>query len=98
MDILMVIFPDDRAADNHRRPDGAVDARPHRVDPGRIQHRRERHQVVDLYNYNLCAGAVGDVGKKLDAVRAAVRHSYPTADISDMLAEIERGYGVSDRR
>jgi hypothetical protein len=41
---------------------------------------------------------VGDVGKKLDAVRAAVRHSYPTADINDMLVEIERGYGVSDRQ
>jgi hypothetical protein len=41
---------------------------------------------------------VGNVGKKLDCVRAAARHSYPTADIDDMLAEIERGYGVSDRR
>jgi hypothetical protein len=30
----------------------------------------------------------GNVGKKLDAVRAATRHSYPTADINDMLAEI----------
>jgi hypothetical protein len=27
---------------------------------------------------------VGDVGKKLDTVRAATRHSYPTADINDM--------------
>jgi len=41
---------------------------------------------------------VGNVGKKLDAVRAAARHSYPTGDINDMLAEIERGYGVADRR
>jgi hypothetical protein len=41
---------------------------------------------------------VGNVGKKLDSVRAAARHSYPTADINDMLAEIERGYGVSDHR
>ena len=41
---------------------------------------------------------VGNVGKKLDAVRAATRHSYPTADINDMLAEIERGYGASERR
>ena len=41
---------------------------------------------------------VGNVGKKLDSVRAAARHSYPTADSNDMLAEIERGYGVSDRR
>ena len=41
---------------------------------------------------------VGSVGKKLDTVRAAARHSYPTADVKDMLAEIDRGYDVSDRR
>ena len=35
----------------------------------------------------------GDVGKKLDAVRAAARHAYPTADIDEMLAHIESGYG-----
>jgi hypothetical protein len=40
---------------------------------------------------------VGDAGKKLDVVRAAARHSFPTADIDDMLAEIERGYGGNDR-
>ena len=42
--------------------------------------------------------SVGNVDKKLDAVRAATRHSHPTADINDMLAEIERGYGIADRR
>lgn len=31
--------------------------------------------------------------KKLAAVRAAVRHEFPTADIEVMLAEIESGYG-----
>ena len=41
---------------------------------------------------------LGDPGKKLDVVRAAARHAYPTADIEDMLAEIERGYGVAERR
>jgi hypothetical protein len=41
---------------------------------------------------------VGDSGKKLDVVRAATRHSYPTADIDTMLAEIEHGYGVTERR
>lgn len=35
----------------------------------------------------------GDVRKKLDVVRAAARHSYPTADIDQMIAEIEDGYG-----
>lgn len=29
---------------------------------------------------------------KLKAVRRAVAHSFPTADIDQMLAEIERGY------
>ena len=30
--------------------------------------------------------------RKLAAIRAAERHSFPTADIDQMLAEIERGY------
>jgi len=33
-----------------------------------------------------------DTLKKLETVRAAVRHEFPTGDISTMLAEIERGY------
>ena len=35
----------------------------------------------------------GDAERKLAAIRAADRHGYPTADIDQMLAEIERGYG-----
>ena len=34
----------------------------------------------------------GNVSLKLKAIRAAARHSYPTADIDTMLAEIEAGY------
>lgn len=30
--------------------------------------------------------------KKLDTVRAAARHQFPTADIDRMLQEIEQGY------
>ncbi|MCC6198248.1 MAG: antitoxin [Burkholderiales bacterium] len=30
--------------------------------------------------------------KKLDVVRAAVRHEFPSGDIECMLEEIERGY------
>jgi hypothetical protein len=33
-----------------------------------------------------------DVGKKLAVVRAAVQFNGPTADIEQMLEEIERGY------
>lgn len=36
---------------------------------------------------------VGSVGKKLDVIRSAVRHEYPTNDIEGMLADIERGLG-----
>jgi hypothetical protein len=39
---------------------------------------------------------LGDVGKKLEIVRAAAKHEYPTADIDTMLAEIEKGY-LADR-
>lgn len=36
--------------------------------------------------------------KKLDAVRAAARHAFPSPDIDQMLDEIERGYlGESSR-
>jgi hypothetical protein len=35
---------------------------------------------------------VNPASKKLQAVRAAVRCSYPTGDIDQMLAEIETGY------
>ena len=34
----------------------------------------------------------GDVKKKLAVVRRAATHAYPTADIEQMLDEIERGH------
>ena len=36
---------------------------------------------------------LGDTGKKLDAVREAAKLEFPTADIDEMLVQIERGYG-----
>jgi hypothetical protein len=36
----------------------------------------------------------GGIGKKLEVIRAAARHDYPSGDIDDMLAEIEKGYGA----
>jgi hypothetical protein len=33
-----------------------------------------------------------DIGKKLDAIRAAARHNFPSGDIEAMLTEIESGY------
>jgi hypothetical protein len=39
------------------------------------------------------AVAQGNADRKLAAIRAAHRHAYPTADIDQMLAEVEAGYG-----
>ena len=40
---------------------------------------------------------MADAGRKVQAVREAAGHSYPTADIDVMLREIEQGYsGVHD--
>lgn len=39
---------------------------------------------------------LGDRDRKLEAIRAAARHTHPTADIEQVLAEIERGYTGSD--
>lgn len=36
--------------------------------------------------------SAGEPARKLAAVRAAARHNFPTADIDQMVAEIERGY------
>jgi hypothetical protein len=35
---------------------------------------------------------LGDTGSKIAAVRAAARHAFPTADIDQILGEIEQGY------
>jgi hypothetical protein len=39
----------------------------------------------------------GSAGKKIEAIRAAARLEYPTADIDQMLAEIESGYVVGTK-
>lgn len=35
---------------------------------------------------------LGGAAAKIAAVRAGARHAFPTADIDDMLDEIDRGY------
>ena len=40
---------------------------------------------------------LGDTGKKLDTVREAARQEFPSGDIEQMLAEIERGYTGGQR-
>jgi Arc/MetJ-type ribon-helix-helix transcriptional regulator len=39
-----------------------------------------------------------DAGRKLETVRAAVRHQFPSGDMDEMLAQIERGYLDEDPR
>ena len=39
----------------------------------------------------------GDKERKLAAVRAGLRHSFPAPDIDQMLAEIEQGYLADDK-
>jgi len=34
-----------------------------------------------------------DVDRKLECVRSSARHEFPTADIDQMLSDIEKGYG-----
>ncbi len=36
--------------------------------------------------------AGGDSTRKLDVIRAGATHAFPTADVEQMLAEIESGY------
>ena len=40
---------------------------------------------------------LGDTGKKLDTVREAARQEFPSGDIQQILAEIERGYTGGQR-
>jgi hypothetical protein len=48
-------------------------------------------QALDLARRR---GPGAGVGKKLEVIRAAARHDFPSADIDRMLAEIGSRYGV----
>ena len=58
--------------------------------------RRHRMTVSEWVRQALREAAESEpsveAGRKLEAVRAAVRHEYPTADIQQMIREIEQGY------
>jgi hypothetical protein len=58
---------------------------------------RSRHMSIAEWVRQALAHArrrepLGDVEKKLAAIRAAARHEFPAGDIGSMLEEIERGY------
>ena len=58
--------------------------------------KRRRMTTAEWVRHSLRAAreadSGADVGQKLAAVRTASRFSFPTADITTMLDEIERGY------
>jgi len=58
--------------------------------------RARRMSIAEWVRQALAAARryepLGDSGKKLDTVREAARQEFPTADVEQMLAEIERGY------
>lgn len=58
---------------------------------------RARHMSIAEWVRQALAAArryepLGDVSKKLDTVRDAARNEFPTAEIDEMLDQIERGY------
>jgi len=79
---LQVLFEDDELRELQRL------ARQHRMTTAEWV-RRSLRAARD-------AESGADVGQKLAAVRQAVSHSFPTADIETMLDEIERGYRAPD--
>jgi hypothetical protein len=61
---------------------------------------KARHQTVsDWVRQSLRAAQseypTTDAGRKVQVVREAAGHSYPTTDIDGMLREIEQGYSGS---
>jgi hypothetical protein len=58
---------------------------------------RARHMSIAEWVRQALAHArrrepLGDMDKKLEAIRTAARHEFPAGNIDSMLAEIERGY------
>ena len=59
---------------------------------------RRRHQTTAAWVREALRAArdtatYPEAGRKLRAIREAATSAYPIADIEDVLAEIERGYG-----
>lgn len=64
--------------------------------------RRKRTTVAEWVRIALRSARAtepgGDVRSKMEALRRANQYSFPTADIDQMLAEIESGYLESSER
>lgn len=63
--------------------------------------RARRMSVAEWVRQTLRAarseGAVAEAQQKLGAVREASRQGFPTGEIEEVLAQIERGYLAADR-
>lgn len=63
--------------------------------------RAQRVTVAEWVRQTLRAARqrepVEDIGTKIAVIRAATRHAFPTGDIGQILAEIERGYIAESR-
>jgi hypothetical protein len=58
---------------------------------------RQQHMTVSQWVRHALRAArrsrsTRDAARKIAAIRAAARHEFPTGDIQQMLAEIEKGY------
>lgn len=76
---LQVLFEDDELRELQRL------ARKHRMTTAEWV-RRSLRAARD-------AEGGADVGQKLAAIRTAASHAFPTGEIDEILADIERGYG-----
>jgi hypothetical protein len=75
---LQVLFDDDELADIQRLAKG--------------QRKTTAAWVRDALRAARAGEAYGEPAAKLRAVREALTYAYPTGDIGDVLADIERGY------
>jgi hypothetical protein len=64
--------------------------------------RAQRMTVAEWVRQALRAASrrapASDAGRKLESIRSAARHAFPTGDVDQMLGEIERGYLDQGRR
>ena len=63
----------------------------------RSRHRSLAEWVRQALEFARRLEPTGSSGEKLESVRLAVQHEYPSADIDQMLAEIETGYRTGMR-
>ncbi len=58
--------------------------------------RAQRVSVAEWVRQALRAASrrepLGEAGRRIQSIRAASHHAFPTGDINELLADIERGY------